>query len=63
MMSADKWDHKKNCPCLACRDADRYFANALRNFLGLCPLYMDGRNASRGRNQVKRNFRVPRVET
>lgn len=46
-MSADRWDHKKSCPCLACREADRYFANALRNWLGLAPLYYDGRSKKR----------------
>ena len=35
---------KRDCLCGKCQEDNRYFANALRNWLGLPPLFMDGRS-------------------
>ena len=48
-----------NCFCPDCLEIDRHFANALRNWMGLPPLYQDDRTKSPNyRTVVRRRYKT-----
>lgn len=54
----------RGCLCKRCQADNRYFANALQNWLGLPPLYDDGRSkAPNYRVHYHRRYTPPSIQT